>query len=87
MERLQKLKSIVESMDDDCSKFHKDNVKASATRYRAKLLQCKKLCAAIRKDVQAKVKTIPVKRRSSDPIDIPQTSSVMAKALADAKPK
>ena len=73
MESYQKLKTIVESMGEDCSKFHDSKVKACATRYRAKLLQCKKLCTEIRKEVQVEVKSIPVKRKAkSAPIDIPK---------------
>ena len=76
MDSYQKLKALVDSMDSDCVKFHDSKVKVCATRYRAKLLACKKLCGVIRKEVQATVKAIPVKRKAtSKPIDIPKISS------------
>jgi len=52
-------------MEHDASKFHHSKVKASGTRYRALLMKCKKACDAIRKQVQAEVKEMTVKRRQA----------------------
>lgn len=65
MDSYHELKTLVASMEHDASKFHHSKVKASATRYRALLMKCKKACDAIRKEVQAEVRGMAVKRRQA----------------------
>ena len=65
MNSYHELKKLVASMEHDASKFHHSRVKASGTRYRALLMKCKKACDAIRKEVQAEVKEMTVKRRQA----------------------
>tara|TARA_R110000823_G_scaffold168410_2_gene300756 strand:- start:1297 stop:1701 length:405 start_codon:yes stop_codon:yes gene_type:complete len=51
-----KLKSMINLMEDDYGKFEKKGIKVSAAKFRATLLSTKKLCDTLRKQVQVMVK-------------------------------
>ena len=58
-----KLKSCIDALSQDFDKFQSKNVKASGQRVRANLLDCKKLCDILRKQILVEIKSIPVKHR------------------------
>lgn len=70
IETYNKLRALVESMDEDIKRYEEGKVKVCAKRYRSSLLECKKLCGDIRRFIQEDVKSLP-KRKRSKPIDIP----------------
>jgi len=93
MDSYHELKTLVASMEHDASKFHHSKVKASGTRYRALLMKCKKACDAIRKEVQAEVKGMTVKRRQAKPkedlsasIKPPSSAPILIPIKQDRKP-
>lgn len=85
MDSYHELKTLVASMEHDAGKFHHSKVKASATRYRALLMKCKKACDAIRREVQAEVKGMTVKKRQTKakPKEVDLSASVIS---TEAKP-
>lgn len=57
------IKSLVNSMDIDYKKFRDKKVKASGNRLRNNLLNLKKLCDEVRKEILIEMEKIPVKHR------------------------
>lgn len=62
-ENYQSLKAIVNAIDTDFKKFKLKKVKASGNRVRNNLLNIKKLCDELRKQIQEDIKAIPTKHR------------------------
>ncbi len=62
-ENYENLKALITSLNQDYEKFREKKVKASGQRVRASLLNIKKLCDVLRKDVIKDIKEIPVKSR------------------------
>jgi hypothetical protein len=62
---MEKLKSMITALDQDYSKFTAKNVKVSGARLRNQLLDTKKLCDALRKQVLTKMKDLPVKKKTA----------------------
>ncbi|RMG20410.1 MAG: histone H1 [Bacteroidetes bacterium] len=54
MEKYEKLKSLVISIQDDFMKFYEKNNKAAGTRARKAMQDLKNLAQEIRNDIQAK---------------------------------
>ena len=73
-ENYDSLRSMVEAMNEDLKKFNIKKVKASGSRVRNNLLNCRKLCDKIRKQILADMKSIPVKRRAKEITVVPETS-------------
>jgi hypothetical protein len=63
MSDLQKLMTLVGGLKMELERFEKKGTKVSATRSRATLLQIKKLCDQMRKDILAQSKQIPTRSR------------------------
>ena len=59
------LKSIIETLDIDFSKFQHKKVKACGARVRNNLLNVKKLCDMLRKQILFDIKEIPTKHRKT----------------------
>ena len=62
-ENYENLKALITSLNQDYEKFTQKKVKASGQRVRASLLNIKKLCDVLRKDVIKDIKEIPIKSR------------------------
>ena len=62
-ENYENLKALITSLNQDYEKFREKKVKASGQRVRASLLNIKKLCDVLRKDVISDMKQIPIKSR------------------------
>jgi hypothetical protein len=62
-ENYDALKAIVVALDQDFEKFQDKKVKAAGGRVRNNLLNCKKLCDKLRKQVLADIKILPIKHR------------------------
>ena len=62
-ENYDALKAAVSACDSDYERFRDKKVKASGARVRANMLNCKKMCDCIRKQILVEVNAIPVKRR------------------------
>ncbi len=62
-ENYENLKALITSLNQDYEKFREKKVKASGQRVRASLLNIKKLCDVLRKDVIKDIKEIPIKSR------------------------
>jgi chromatin remodeling complex protein RSC6 len=63
------LKAVILALDQDYEKFKTKKVKVAGARVRNNLLNCKKLCDTLRKQVLAQIKEIPIKHRSSKSSD------------------
>ena len=57
------LKATVEAIDSDYTKFQNRRVKVCGNRVRNNLLNIKKLCDVLRKQILEDIKTIPTKHR------------------------
>jgi len=64
-ENHEALKATIEALNIDYEKFNEKKVKAAGARVRNNLLNCKKLCDKLRKQVLADIKAIPIKHRKS----------------------
>lgn len=62
-ENYEALKAIIEALNQDFEKFNEKKVKAAGARVRNNLLNCKKLCDKLRKQVLADIKALPIKHR------------------------
>ena len=79
-DQYEELKSLVRSMEFEFKKFQLRKIKASGQRVRNTLLDIKKLCDKMRKDIQAEIKSMPTR---SKPIKIPRkVSSTPAKGAS-----
>jgi hypothetical protein len=66
MENYEKICSMVKAMETDHIKFSQKKVKASGNRLRNNLLNIKKLCDEMRKDILTDMAKIPTKHRVLD---------------------
>ena len=66
----EELKSLVRSMEFEHKKFRLRKIKASGQRVRNTLLDIKKLCDKMRKDIQAEIKAMPTRSKA---VKIPKT--------------
>ena len=62
-ENYKDLQALIECLNIDIDKFQTKRVKAAGQRARCQLLNCKKLCDILRKQIIADIKTIPIKQR------------------------
>ena len=69
-ENYELLKSNVDSMNSDFEKFNNKKIKVAGSRFRNSLLNCKKLCDTLRKQVTENISTLPIKHRTQ-PRDSP----------------
>ena len=60
------LQAIIECLNLDFDKFKEKKVKAAGQRVRNNLLNTKKLCDKIRKQILEQIRDIPVRHRTSD---------------------
>ena len=81
-ENYDNLKAVITALTNDYEKFKQKKVKAAGQRVRASLLNTKKLCDTLRKQVKEEITAIPIKHRnkSSDededkPEDKPEDKS------------
>ena len=65
-ENYENLKAVITALTQDYEKFKTKKVKAAGQRVRASLLNTKKLCDIIRKQVMEEIRAIPIKHRSED---------------------
>ena len=68
-ENYKDLQALIECLNIDFDKFREKNVKAAGQRARNNLLNTKKVCDKLRKQILTQIKTIPVKHRISDDED------------------
>jgi hypothetical protein len=61
MSDLQKMMTLVGGLKMEMERFEKRQTKVSATRSRATLLQIKKLCDQMRKNILAQSKSLPTR--------------------------
>ena len=66
VENYEALKATIEALNTDFEKFQDKKVKAAGQRARNSLLNCKKLCDKLRKQILAEIKEIPIKHRITD---------------------
>jgi hypothetical protein len=62
-ENYDALKATIEALTIDYEKFNDKKVKAAGARVRNNLLNCKKLCDTLRKQVLSDIKSLPTKHR------------------------
>lgn len=65
-ENYKDLQALIECLNIDFDKFQKKKVKAAGQRARNNLLNTKKLCDTLRKQIITEIKEIPVKHRITD---------------------
>lgn len=58
------IKSIVSAIDQDFEKFNSKKIKIAGSRIRNNLLNCKKLCDKLRKQILNNIKELPIKHRN-----------------------
>jgi len=66
-ENYENLKAVITALTSDYEKFKQKKVKAAGQRVRASLLNTKKLCDTLRKQVKEEITAIPIKHRSKSP--------------------
>jgi len=66
-ENYKDLQALIECLNIDMDKFQEKKIKAAGQRARSNLLNTKKLCDTLRKQILAEIKAIPVKHRFPDP--------------------
>jgi hypothetical protein len=62
-ENYESLKAVILGLSQEYEKFKSKKVKIAGSRVRNSLLNCKKLCDVLRKQVLLDIKSIPVKHR------------------------
>jgi len=65
------LQALIECLNLDFDKFKEKKVKAAGQRVRNNLLNTKKLCDKIRKQILEQIRDIPVRHRTSDSEESP----------------
>lgn len=63
-ENYENLKAVITALTNDYEKFKQKKVKAAGQRVRASLLNTKKLCDTLRKQVKEEITAIPIKHRN-----------------------
>jgi len=63
------LKAVIMSLTQDYEKFKTKKVKVAGARVRNNLLNCKKICDTMRKQVLEQIKELPIKHRQSKSSD------------------
>jgi hypothetical protein len=63
-ENYENLKCLITALTQDYEKFNERKIKAAGQRVRNGLLNIKKLCDELRKQVKAEIVSIPVKHRT-----------------------
>ena len=66
-ENYENLKAVITALTNNYEKFKEKKVKAAGQRIRASLLNTKKLCDTLRKQVKEEITAIPIKHRSKSP--------------------
>ena len=69
-ENYKDLQALIECLNLDFDKFKEKKVKAAGQRARNNLLNTKKLCDKLRKQILEEIRTIPVKHRISEDEDV-----------------
>lgn len=64
-ENYENLKAVITALTNDYEKFKQKKVKAAGQRVRASLLNTKKLCDTLRKQVKEEITAIPIKHRNN----------------------
>ena len=81
------LQATVKMLNQDYEKFKEKKVKVAGSRFRNNLLNCKKLCDVIRKQVQTEIQKLPVKSRAkSAEAQPPQALTPETTPEADTEP-
>ena len=65
-ENYKDLQALIECLNVDMDKFQNKKVKVAGQRARNNLLNCKKLCDTLRKQIITEISEIPVKHRIKD---------------------
>jgi|TARA_R110000823_G_scaffold177628_1_gene310188 hypothetical protein len=60
------LKAVIMALTQDYEKFKTKKVKVAGARVRNNLLNCKKICDIMRKQVLEQIKELPIKHRTKD---------------------
>ena len=63
------LKAVIMALTQDYEKFKTKKVKVAGARVRNNLLNCKKICDTMRKQVLEQIKELPIKHRQSKSSD------------------
>ena len=93
-ENYEQLKATVESVQNDFEKFRDKHVKISASRARHALLDAKKLCDILRKQILEECKALPVHHHESPEspkpelkIEVQDEDNVVVEPVEIASPK
>ena len=99
-ENYTNIKAVIVALDQDYEKFEKKKVKVAGARVRNNLLNIKKLCDILRKQVLVQIKDLPIKHRPSSSDDeekeekkeekkeeMPPTEREMMEEAGELKPK
>ena len=68
-ENYENLKGTIGAINQDYEKFNNKKIRASGLRVRALLLNTKKLCDVLRKQINEDIKAIPIKHRNKSSDD------------------
>jgi hypothetical protein len=64
------LKAVIMSLTQDYEKFKTKKVKVAGARVRNNLLNCKKICDIMRKQVLEQIKELPIKHRTTEKLPV-----------------
>ena len=73
------LQALIECLNLDFEKFNTKKVKAAGQRSRNSLLNCKKLCDTIRKQILSDMKQLPIRHRTKIEPETPATPATSPK--------
>lgn len=86
-ENYENLKAVILALGQDYEKFKSKKVKVAGARVRNNLLNTKKLCDTLRKQVLAQIKELPIKHRGSgDDVDDPPNTPSEEDEVEDTPP-
>ena len=87
-ENYENLKAVILALGQDYEKFKSKKVKVAGARVRNNLLNTKKLCDTLRKQVLVQIKELPIKHRGSgdDVDDPPNTPSEEDEVAGELEP-
>ena len=85
MSKFSEIKALIGSAEFELKKFESKKIKSSGSKVRAALLDIKKLCDSLRKDIQAEIKAIPKKERKVKmPSKVQQAAEMKKEIEAEA---
>jgi hypothetical protein len=88
-ENYNNLKAVIMALTQDYEKFKEKKIKAAGQRVRASLLNTKKLCDVMRRQVIDDIRAIPIKHRKSsdEEMDIVEEEKPEMDIVEEEKPE